>query len=45
MKVKKIIIAIVTIWSIISINTRCYAKYVFEYTLKAVEIITAQNIV
>lgn len=38
MKFKKIIISIVIILFIISINSRCSAKYVFEWTNKAAEI-------
>lgn len=38
MKLKKVIISVLTIFLIIHINSICYAKYVFEYTLNAVEI-------
>lgn len=38
MKFKKIIISILIMSSMISINSYCYAKYVFEYTTKAAEI-------
>jgi len=38
MKLKKIIISILIIITIISINAKCSAKYVFEYTKKAAEI-------
>lgn len=39
MKFRKLIIVIVILLSIININYSCYAKYVFEYTEKAAEII------
>lgn len=39
MKFKKIIISILIMSVIISTNSKCFAKYVFEYTKKAAEII------
>ena len=39
MKIKKMVISILIILTIISINSRSYAKYVFEYTTIAAEII------
>ena len=39
MKVEKVIITIILILLIININVKCYAKYVFEHTMKAAEIL------
>lgn len=38
MKFKKIIISILLMITIISINSQCFAKYVFEYNIIAAEI-------
>ena len=38
MKFKKVILPILIMLLIININGKCYAKYVFEYTIKAAEI-------
>ena len=39
MKFKKLTISIIIVLTIMSINTISSAKYVFEYTIKAAEII------
>lgn len=43
MRFKKVIISVLVAFIIISVNSQCYAKYVFEYTMKAVEIEITNN--
>ena len=38
MKLKKIIVSIILMFFIMSINSQCFAKYIFEYNIKAAEI-------
>ena len=38
MKLKKVIISILFMMAIICMNSKCFAKYVFEYDLIAAEI-------
>ena len=38
MKFKKVILSIIIMLLIIGINAKSYAKYVFEYTMKAAEV-------
>ena len=43
MKFKRMIILLLIIFFITSINVKCFAKYVFEYTKKAAEITVINN--
>jgi len=43
MKFKKVIAVILIAFFIISANSKCFAKYVFEYTKKAAEITVINN--
>lgn len=43
MKLKKVIVLILIMLVMISINSKSYAKYVFEYTKKAAEITIINN--
>ena len=43
MKLKKLIAIILIVFLIISANNNCFAKYVFEYTKKAAEIVIGNN--
>lgn len=38
MKLKKMILSILLMMGMISINSRCFAKYVFEYNIIAAKI-------
>ena len=43
MKLRKIIIITMIILIVISVNSQCFAKYVFQYTNKAAEITIKNN--
>lgn len=43
MKLKKMIISILIMFTLISLNSLSYAKYVIEYTKKAAEITIINN--